>query len=341
MCGGGPRPSPGDAVRARGLTVTLEAWFHQVMAKALRRLAVLLSLLLLAMPAESQDARPRHVLLWQVVSGGSTVYLLGSVHVAKPDIYPLNEYIEQAFSRSARLVVEIDIRSIDPGEMQRKILSLGVLPEGRTLRSELDPDDAALLDEKLSALGLPPGSFDRFRPWIVATILAETELAALGYAAENGVDLYFLKKAQDREVVELESADYQLGLLAGFSDEDQREMLKEYLGGASTAGETTAELLEVWLAGDEAGMEGILKEELDTGQAGGRISQALLRDRDAAMTKKIEQLLGRPGSSFVVVGAAHLLRKGGIRDRLAADGFEVIEAGKTDAVGAGSPAYLP
>ena len=49
------------------------------------------------------------VSLWEVKSDTATVYLLGSVHVARSDIYPLDGRIEKAFQTSQVLVVEANM----------------------------------------------------------------------------------------------------------------------------------------------------------------------------------------------------------------------------------------
>src|SRR5512135_3369130 len=42
-------------------------------------------------------AGTERALFWKVVSHNATVYLLGSVHMAYPDIYPLSPAVEEAF----------------------------------------------------------------------------------------------------------------------------------------------------------------------------------------------------------------------------------------------------
>jgi len=286
-------------------------------------LAFLLFALCFTLSAAAQAVQVKHILLWRVDSGDSIVYLLGSVHVAKPDLYPLNGYIESAFSGSTRLVVEVDVRNIEQVSLQKKILTFGVLPQGRTLRGELDARDAKRLEEKLSALGVPVDSFDRFRPWVVYSVLAELDFSRLGYEAANGVDVHFLGRAGDREVVELESADLQLELMAGFSDQEQRELLVEYLDESGKLEEEWGSLFDAWLSGDDGRVGEILATEIHDTQLDRRVEEILLKKRDAAMAEKIEGLLKRPGASFVVVGAAHLFGKGSVVDILKQGGYAV------------------
>ena len=47
--------------------------------------------------------------LWKATKGDDTVWLLGTIHVAKKNFYPLPKEILKAFSRSNHLLVEVDI----------------------------------------------------------------------------------------------------------------------------------------------------------------------------------------------------------------------------------------
>ncbi len=293
------------------------------MKTAHRRVFAFIIALFIAGAAAAQDARKARVLLSRISRDGSVVYLLGSVHVAKPDIYPLNDYIEKAFAESVRLVVEVDVRKVDQSSLQRKLIELGMLPEGRTLRGELEAETARRLEAKFAELGVSVESFDRFKPWVVYLALAELDMARLGYQAENGVDLYFLKRAEDRQVVELESAESQVGLLAGFTDPEQRELLAGYLEQSGKMEEGIIALFDAWLAGDAQRMAAIVDAEFSGTAAARRVEEVLLRTRDAVMSVKIKDLLTLPGASFVVVGAAHLCGEGSIVDLLQKDGYEV------------------
>src|SRR5438046_10567194 len=77
-------------------------------------------LLLLAMTvgerlaAQTANATGNAHPLWQVHGSSNSVYLLGSIHFAKEDFYPLAKPIEQAYQRASTVVFEAN-----PGEMKR------------------------------------------------------------------------------------------------------------------------------------------------------------------------------------------------------------------------------
>ena len=47
--------------------------------------------------------------MWKVSSNTATVYLLGSMHMATPEMFPLPREVEEAFAKSDTLVVEVNI----------------------------------------------------------------------------------------------------------------------------------------------------------------------------------------------------------------------------------------
>ncbi len=80
------------------------------MINTIRSIAVVLILCLVlaasCSTATEPDIQPTSF-LWKVSSDVNTVYILGSVHIARAGLYPLDEVIEDAYDRSENLVVEI------------------------------------------------------------------------------------------------------------------------------------------------------------------------------------------------------------------------------------------
>ena len=117
----------------------------------------------------AQDAAD--VLLWEVTTAKGKAYLLGSIHAAREDMYPLDPAIESAFAKSDTLVVEVDISHIDPAAMQQRLLSSGAYGKGESLSGNLPPEDLAKLKTFLAQRNLPFPLFDRFRPWLAAMMV--------------------------------------------------------------------------------------------------------------------------------------------------------------------------
>src|SRR5512139_237578 len=72
------------------------------------RLSALALTLLVALAPTAGRARDSHI-LWAVKGQHNTVYLLGSVHVLRPQDAGLPSAMERAYQESERLVMEIDL----------------------------------------------------------------------------------------------------------------------------------------------------------------------------------------------------------------------------------------
>ena len=82
------------------------------MKKQTIRLPLIFSLVvifLLAVFAQDSLSQSKKSFLWKVQSKTNTVYVLGSIHYLKKEMYPLDEKIEKAFEQSEILVVEADV----------------------------------------------------------------------------------------------------------------------------------------------------------------------------------------------------------------------------------------
>src|SRR5260370_16176173 len=66
----------------------------------------------------SPTPAPKRSMFWKVSSGEHVAYLLGSIHFGSKDMYPLPKEIEDAFDRSAVLLVGADLNHLDLQKMK-------------------------------------------------------------------------------------------------------------------------------------------------------------------------------------------------------------------------------
>lgn len=300
----------------------------------MRRIALLVlsCTLLLAAPAPLAAQAPataaqpdsgKHF-LWKATLDGHTAWLLGSIHVASKSMYPLAPAIEAAFAASPTLIVEADIGALDTGKVQAQILEKGMYPSEQSLKGNLPPPLYAKVEKSVPPLGVPLSVADRMRPWLLALTVTSLRMQQMGLESENGIDLHFLTLARGRkEILELESADFQLRLLSGFSDGLQRLFLEQTLDDPLSTKEEIEKLIGYWRAGDAAGIEDLLFSDRRKEPELEPLFVKLFDERNAAMAGKIEGYL-RAGKDFlVIVGAGHLVGETGILRRLSEHGIAV------------------
>jgi uncharacterized protein YbaP (TraB family) len=262
--------------------------------------------------------------LWKVRSKTGTAYLFGSVHLAQPDIYPLPKTIEESFDKAAVLAVEADPGQAGDASLQQQMLSAAMYPGSDTLRQHLSPKTYELTAREMEKLGLPLEQFSKFKPWFLAMTIEILEFSRLGYNQENGLDVYFAGKAKGKKrIVELESFDYQIKLLGGFSDREQELFLLYTLKDVDELDKGIGELMGAWRTGDAKAMERLVMKSLREVPEIRPIYDKLFFVRNREMAAKVEQLLRSQETAFVVVGAAHLVGAEGVVELLRQKGYPV------------------
>ena len=265
--------------------------------------------------------------LWKVSSDTNTVYILGSVHVAKADIYPLAEAIENAYALSEYLVVEVDINAISELEMTYLLIKKGIYPTGESLRDNISEDLYSRLCDRLresDPTGQWLSSVHLFRPWVAATLISDLDYMALGYDVEFGIETYFLDKAEadGKDILELESFEYQLDIFASLSDDLQIAMLEDAVNNQVTE-ESMETMFEAWSTGDAEMMEQLLFISKALHPEYQPVYDVLYDERNFLMIDRIEQYLQDNETYFVVVGAAHLVGENGLINLLVDKGYTV------------------
>lgn len=288
-------------------------------SSAVRGLAATLVLLLAAGSLQAAG-QPDRSFLWSVRSSSTTLYLLGSVHLMKPDAYPLGEAIEGAFADAEIVMFEVDLDQLTGAAL--KLLAAGSLPDGRRLRDVVSDETWGLVESRLADLEMDVEGVQRMRPWLVAVSITSAELARAGYDQTAGVDMYFSgrAKAEGKRRLALESVDFQVGLFEDLSQEEDAEFLQYTLEELDTIIPMVDELVVHWKSGHVTEVESLLT---DAYREFPDLFRRLVSDRNQNWLPQIERLLAGDEPALVVVGALHLVGQQGLLELLRQRGFTV------------------
>jgi uncharacterized protein len=260
--------------------------------------------------------------LWKATKGGSTMYLVGSVHLLAKDYYPLNPVLESAFKDSDRLVEEVDLGEMMATENQLNMLMEGMLPSGQSLESVVSKATFDQVSKRLEGLGMPVEPLKRMKPWLLAITLLGMEWQKAGFEAELGLDKHFydLARTAGKPVEGLETISFQIAQFDGMSKEEQENLLAETLKELDTQQTEVTKLADAWKVGDVATVERIVLQDLKSDT---RLYQRMLVDRNRNWVPKIEAIAAKGGRPFIVVGAAHLVGSDGVIAMLRTRGYSV------------------
>ncbi|MFH1049944.1 MAG: TraB/GumN family protein [bacterium] len=251
--------------------------------------------------------------LWKVKSSTATVFLFGSIHVAREDMYPLSQKTEDAFESSDALVVELDINKVDPALMRKKAM----YQDDRTLESELSKETYRKLEALLLVHKVPKTGYYKLKPWMAMMTVLLLELNKAGFDKSLGLDNYFLEKSKNKkEILELENAEEQLDLLDIELGNLQNEFIDYSLLDQSLWLQQIDTLVNLWKTGNVKEMEKYVLEPMEEHPEFEIITDKLYTQRNIRMAKKIEDYLKTNKTYFVVVGAAHLIGDEGIVELL-------------------------
>lgn len=283
--------------------------------------------------AEEQCPDPGSTMVWRVEAEPPlSIHLMGSVHVGRPQLYPLAPVVEDLYQRADHLVFEVDPDQVNNPAAVLEIQRRGMLPAGETLSDHLSAETLVMLDDVLERTGLPRALVMRWQPWLVINVLSVLQVANMGLMPQLGTENYLLlSKSPETDVQELESLEAQLGYLASMNDEIY---LRETLLSFNEEGEAMLnDLLAAWACADHEQLHRIMSLEYDTeamnqatSAAMARLEEMLLYSRNIRMADRVASYLEEgEGSYFIVVGAAHLLGEGSIIALLREAGYEVHE----------------
>ncbi|HEV8258174.1 MAG TPA: TraB/GumN family protein [Casimicrobiaceae bacterium] len=272
-----------------------------------------------------QDA-PRRGLLYEIRTGGNTVYLFGTLHVGKPGFYPLSREVNLALADSQRLYLEVNLS--DTTTINAETVAMAMYGDGITLDQKLP----AVLMEKVSArlarYQFPQQLALKMKPWMLAHTLLLLEAKRRGYDPELASEFHLLgyAGAERKEVRGLESLSEQFAVFDRMSQAQQQAFLEQTLSELDNARfeARLKALFDAWANADARALEDALQyEKTQDSVFASILLPRLIDERNRAMAERIADIARTGPKSFVAVGALHLVGKEGIVELLRRRGLVV------------------
>ena len=275
----------------------------------------------LAQAQPAPAAQAGHPLMWVVHGPQGTLYLLGSFHLLQPGAQWEDGRIDRALAAADH--VWFELTGFDDQAVAQQAFQKYGFYTGPDLARHLDADTTKRLADALAHHGLSLDKVQAFKPWAVAIVLADKELADDGFDGGQGVDLTLYHKAlaAGKDVEGFETMDLQMGVLAHVDDDDGLSLLKETLQDEDDGPAKMADLARVWLHGDEPALVKDAVTEMKTDYP--VLYKRVLVDRTVSWQPRIEDMARAKGTTLVVVGTGHLIGPDGVVAHLKADGFTV------------------
>ena len=293
------------------------------------------------LPPEEPEEKATPVFYKVTGAEGQQMWLLGTIHVGDERTAFLPQEIYDAFDSSDALAVEFETESytaqlMEDEEAMQRYLEAFLYTDGTSTQEHINDEELfGQLQKFLQASGTYDATMLVTKPIFLEQTVSSFFMSN-GYrlSSDYGVDSQLQSRAyeQEKEILSVESGEFQMDLLGAFSDELQVYMLRDALEyGQCAYNYHTEQLYELWCSGDEAELITYLNEEAEedpdlTEEEKALIAeyeQAIETGRNVDMLAVAEEYLGSGKTVFYAVGLAHLLAEDGLVNTLRNAGYTV------------------
>lgn len=265
--------------------------------------------------------------MWKATKGDQVVYLLGTIHVAKANFYPLPKEMEQAFQESKALYLECSMTGNAKLEKLQEDKTMYV--KGDCLSKHLSPETKKVFKDYLNWAGESMDMYEQLQPAFAGACIATSSLRRAGYKPELGIDEHFYDQAKKlkKPVIGLEPMEMHIAgasaLEAGKSSKQLDKELGSMFADMKECQGRLDEILRLWR---EADLEKFDSRDLDENKNNPESKAEYKRivfDRNVTMVDSLLRQMKGPGPHFVAVGGAHMGTDKGMLALMEQKGFKV------------------
>ena len=294
-------------------------------------------------------------LLWKAEGNGNTLYLLGSIHVDRNNVYPFHKQLRDIILNAEQVSFELDFN--DQAQLE-EFAAMQVYSDGTTLADHISPELYQAVVKTASMLGLDEAAVSQYKAWALASTFQSLSMMddTTGSNA-MAIDLYVNSKAVNAgiDIGAVETYAFQGGIFDNLSpeyqeaylasgllmlldvnamDEATKKALTDVLGeealtkdGQEALSEEMEQLglwMDQWKTRDVEGFAQAYPKD-ETINGGDELESKLFTDRDPGMIAYAANYLEQEGShtGMLVVGAGHMIGSGGIVQGLKDLGYTV------------------
>ena len=279
-------------------------------------------------------------LLWKATNGENTLYLLGTIHLDRSNVYPLHKSLRDAIDASQMVSFELDLND---QEGIAQLAALQTYSDGTTLADHIEPALYERVQRAAEALGMGPNDFDIYKPWALASTFSTLSMTDETTANNMAIDIYVNARAVNagKTIDSVETYAFQGGIFDGLSPEYQAiyldsglTLLEISMGLAepdpevAEAAQLQEEILEgmfqAWKDRDPEAFSKVYGKE-SVINSDDELNSKLFTERDPGMIAAAAAYLELPGENTVLlaVGAGHMVDPGGIVSGLRELGYTV------------------
>lgn len=283
-----------------------------------KALSIFLAGLLLSSGAFADSA------VYEITKGKQKLFLAGTIHVLRPQDFPLPAEFDAAYRQSQVIVFETDLHKVQTPEFGQRFAQAMLLPDNKTLKDVLAPDVWVSLQQYAAQNQYPLSQTMMYNPAMMSIMISMGELKKLGVG--EGADFFYDKaaRADHKTIKGLETEEDVLAYMKIFGAADGNDIIRSTLKDSKEMGGMMETMIAQWRAGDLKSLDKNLGQRMRDEMADGY--EALVVERNRKWQPQIEAMLATPEVEMVLVGALHLSGKDGLLEQLKRAGYKVKPA---------------
>lgn len=283
-----------------------------------------------SLPLAAAPVDENRYFLFRAVKDESIIYLLGSMHMGRPNDPEYPEKIYSALKESRVFILEGEVRKdkIQPPDMTKVLL-----PDGEVISQQLTAKETERFDKVCQQVKISRHSVDVFEPLFVEFMFGYKLAARDGFSLDFGTEHRLLRRLAlvpeplRPEIVAWENSEEVLGLLRKVPYKEQFRRFRSFLAYATKVADGNIPLMQaVWRRGDGDELWKTYNYADSSLQADDTFNQVFIYGRNERMANRLLDL-AQPGKKrgpfFLVTGALHLVGEKSIQSYLGKAGFKI------------------
>ena len=262
-------------------------------------------------------------LLWEISGKNldTPSYVFGTIHMIDRENYFFTDAAKEAFAKAENVTFEIDMEEMMNMSVMMPLLMQSFMQGDTTLRDLLSDEEYQLVSEHFQDIGLPMMFVERIKPMFLSMLGSGdmTNPMEQQNVVSYEMELMAMAKEQEKEIMGLETAEYQMSMFDSIPYRKQADMLVASIkDGSEVAEKQMEEMVELYTTQDIEGMQTLMQGEQDMLEYEDLLLVTRNRNWIPVMEKRMME-----GPSFFAVGAGHLAGAQGVLRLLMQAGYTV------------------
>ncbi|MFF2450739.1 TraB/GumN family protein [Neobacillus sp. NPDC058068] len=252
--------------------------------------------------------------IYKIEKNNQYMYLLGTIHIGKVEMYPFPIKISQALKESKFLVTETDAIDLMNGDYH----DMCFFNKDESLSDYLSTDAQEYLEKRAKEYSLDYHSLQKYRLWYVMSLFLDA--GTDDFSSDYGVDQKIMELADTYHLTNkfLETPKYQIEAMQKVYSENEAEKVIKQIPSLKESQKQLAQLYTDYIQEKLVDIEEQLADEFDKKQ-----NKILVEDRNKIWVEKFASFIESGEIYFAAVGSGHLEGENGILTYFRENGYEV------------------